>query len=215
MKARILIFFVLALLVVDPLWSSRVFAQDRQSPSVSAPATQAAPPEAIPQRTLTLTPDYSMGKKWFPNFVGQYVPMQGSEPSLTNSPRIDQLLQNGKLMLSLQDAISLALENNLAIAVERYTPWLDEVNLLRAKSGINGLIPFDPAVTGTLNLQDSATPLNNPLFAGIIPTGTTLPVIMTPPAYVQHIGNVNFQYNQDFPAAASRFWDSREHTLNY
>ena len=72
-------------------------------------------------------------------------------------------------MLSLQDAISLALENNLAIDVERYAPWLDEVSLLRAKSGMNGLVPFDPTFTSNLNIQDSVTPLNNPLFAGIIP----------------------------------------------
>src|SRR5258708_13915543 len=125
--------------------------------------------------------------------------MKSAEPSLTNSPRIEQLLQNGKMMLSLQDAISLALENNLAIEVERYAPWLDEVNLLRAKSGINGLVPYDPTVTGNLNIQDSVTPLNNPLFAGIIPTGTTTPTSRAAPAYVQHIGNVNFQYDQYFP----------------
>src|SRR6202158_3837921 len=125
--------------------------------------------------------------------------MRRAEPSLTNSPRIGQLLQGGKLMLSLQDAISLALENNLAIDVERYAPWLDEVSLLRAKSGINGLVPFDPTFTSNLNVQDSVTPLNNPLFAGIIPTATTTPTSQAPPAYIQHVGNVNFQYNQYFP----------------
>ncbi len=38
-------------------------------------------------------------------------------------------------MLSLQDAISLALENNLAISVERYAPWLDEVRLAARQIG--------------------------------------------------------------------------------
>jgi len=71
--------------------------------------------------------------------------------------------------------------------------------LLRAKSGINGLVPFDPNLTGTLNVQDSVSPLNNPLFAGVIPTGTTTPASQAPPAYIQHIGNVNLQYNQYFP----------------
>ena len=126
--------------------------------------------------------------------------MKQEEPSLTNSPRIEQLLQGGKLMLSLQDAISLALENNLAIDVERYAPWLDEVSLLRAKSGVNGLVPFDPTFTGNLNVQDSVTPLNNPLFAGVIPTrDSRRPRPRRRFAYVQHIGNVNFQYNQYFP----------------
>ena len=166
--------------------------------SSTQPEAQATAPGAVPPRIVDLKLDYSSGKKWFPNVAAPYRSMKSDEPALVNSPRIEQLLQNGKLMLSLQDAISLALENNLAIEVERYTPWLNEVNLLRAQSGINGLVPFDPAVSGTLNLQDSVSPLNNPLFAGVIPTGTT-PVSQAAPAYIQHIGNVNVQYNQYFP----------------
>ena len=54
---------------------------------------------------------------------------------LTNSTRIDQLIQGGKLMLSLDDAISLALENNLNINIERFVPWIQETQLLKAKAG--------------------------------------------------------------------------------
>jgi len=194
-----------ALLAVVSLLPVPVFAQDQkgddqtaQGQSSTQPEAQAAPSVAVAPRSVDLKLDYSAGRKWFPDLIGPYTPMKSGEPSITNSPRIEQLLQNGKLMLSLQDAISLALENNMAIDVERYTPWLDEVSLLRAKSGINGLVPFDPTVTGNLNLQDSVTPLNNPLFAGVIPTGTTTPTSQTPPAYIQHVGNVNFQYNQYF-----------------
>ncbi len=194
-----------ALLAVVSLLPPPVVAQDHTvnaptapGPISTQPEAQAAPSGAVQPRTVDLKLDYSAGRKWFPAILGPYTPMKAAEPSLTNSPRIEQLLQNGKLMLSLQDAISLALENNLAIDVERYTPWLDEVNLLRAKSGINGLVPFDPTFTSNLNLQDSVTPLNNPLFAGVIPTATTTATSQVPPAYVQHIGNVNFQYNQYF-----------------
>jgi outer membrane protein len=196
----------IALWAVASLLRAPVFAQDNAAsvptvpgPSSSQAEAQAAPPRPVQPRTVDLKLDYSAGRKWFPDIIGSYKPMKSAEPSLTNSPRIDQLLQDGKLMLSLQDAISLALENNLAIDVERYTPWLDEVNLLRAKSGINGLVPFDPTLTSTLNIQDSVTPLNNPLFAGVIPTGTTTPTAQTPVAYIQHAGNVNLQYNQYFP----------------
>jgi outer membrane protein len=195
-----------ALLAVVSLLPALVFAQDQkgsdqtaQGQSSTQPEAQAAPSGPVSPRTVDLRLDYSAGRKWFPDLIGPYTPMKRAEPSLTNSPRIEQLVQNGTLMLSLQDAISLALENNMAIQVERYVPWLDEVNLLRAKSGINGLVPYDPTVTGNLNLQDSVTPLNNPLFAGVIPTGTTTFTIAAPPAFVQHIGNVNFQYNQYFP----------------
>jgi outer membrane protein len=195
----------IALWAVVSLLCAPVLAQDNTASAPMAPGQSSSPPEAqamssgpIQSRTVDLKLDYSAGRKWFPDIIGSYAPMKRAEPSLTNSPRIEQLLQGGKLMLSLQDAISLALENNLAIDVERYTPWLDEVNLLRAKSGINGLVPFDPTLTSTLNLQDSVTPLNNPLFAGVIPTGTTTPTAQTPVAYIQHAGNVNFQYNQYF-----------------
>jgi outer membrane protein len=196
----------IALLAIASLLPAPVFAQDQKGSEQKVPGQSEAQPEAqatpsgpIQPRTVDLKFDYSTGRKWFPEILGPYMPMKRSEPPLTNSPRIEQLLQDGKLMLSLQDAISLALENNLAIDVERFTPWLDEVNLLRAKSGSNGLVLFDPTVTSALNLQDSVTPLNNPLFAGILPTGTRTPMSQTPPAFVQHIGNVNFQYNQYFP----------------
>jgi len=194
-----------ALLAGVSLLPAPVDGQDQQRSDRTAqgqpmaqPTAQAAPSGAVPPRTVDLKLDYSAGRKWFPDIRGPYTPMKLAEPSLTNSPRIEQLLQNGKLMLSLQDAISLALENNLAIEVERYAPWLDEVSLLRAKSGINGLVPFDPTLTSNLNIQDSVTPLNNPLFAGVIPTATTTPTSQAPTAYIQHIGNANFQYNQYF-----------------
>jgi outer membrane protein len=183
---------------------SPVIAQDQKTGDSSAkgqpasqPGPQAAPSAETPAPIMNLKLDYSAGRKWFPDVIGPYRPMQSAEPALTNSPRIEQLVQNGKLMLSLQDAISLALENNMAIDVERYVPWLDQVSLLRAKSGINGLVPFDPTFTSNLNIQDSVTPLNNPIFAGVIPSGTT-PTSSTPPALIQHAGNINFQYNQYF-----------------
>ena len=52
-----------------------------------------------------------------------------------NSNRLDSLLRAGKLYLSLQDAIALALENNLDIAVQRYGTQIADANLLRSKAG--------------------------------------------------------------------------------
>jgi outer membrane protein len=199
-RAAVAFLAVASLLPVPvPAQNPQPGEQTPQAPSAPPANAQAVPSLPAAPRSVDLKLDYSAEKKWFPNLPGAYRPANIPEPSLTNSPRIEQLVQNGKLMLSLQDAISLALENNLAIAVQRYTPWLDEVNLLRAQSGINGLIPYDPTLTGNLNLQDSSTPLNNPLFAGVIPTGATTPTNQTPPAYVQHVGNINLQYNQYFP----------------
>ncbi len=194
--------FTAASLIVSPGFAQPQEAQPQNVGTPAQPARQpqgqAMPPGPVQPREVMLGADYSGGKRWHPNPITPYTPLQVAAPPLTNSARIDQLIQNGKLMLSLQDAISMALEDNLAIAVERYTPWLDQINLLRAKSGVNGPIPFDPTLTGALNLQATNTPINNPLFAGVVPTGSSAPTQTIPPAYTQHAGNANFQYTQYF-----------------
>jgi outer membrane protein TolC len=58
-----------------------------------------------------------------------------SPPNLSNTQRLDQLIQNGKITLSLDDAIALALENNLDIAIARYNLNIADVDIMRAKSG--------------------------------------------------------------------------------
>ncbi|MFN7998498.1 MAG: TolC family protein [Bryobacteraceae bacterium] len=55
--------------------------------------------------------------------------------NLANSNRLDSLLRAGRLYLSLQDAIALALENNLDIEIQRYGPEIADANVLRAKAG--------------------------------------------------------------------------------
>ena len=54
---------------------------------------------------------------------------------LSNTGRLESLLRAGQLYLSLQDAIALALENNLEIAVQRYGPVIAQQDLQRAESG--------------------------------------------------------------------------------
>ncbi len=57
------------------------------------------------------------------------------EPLLTNSPRIDQLVRDGKLYLSLKDAIELALEDNLDLAIARYNIPIADTDILRTQAG--------------------------------------------------------------------------------
>ena len=59
------------------------------------------------------------------------------EADLSDSTRLDHLIRDGKLYLSLADALALALENNLDIAVARYSPLEAQADLLRAKAGAN------------------------------------------------------------------------------
>jgi outer membrane protein TolC len=55
--------------------------------------------------------------------------------NLTNSSRLQNLERDGKLYISLRDAIALALENNLDIAYFRYNFPTAEADLLRTKAG--------------------------------------------------------------------------------
>jgi len=57
------------------------------------------------------------------------------QPNLANSSRIDALVKNGVLELSLKDAISLALENNLDIAIARYNIPIAAADVLRTQAG--------------------------------------------------------------------------------
>src|SRR3954452_13108939 len=69
------------------------------------------------------------------NPFGAYSADNVPEPQLTNSPRLGQLIRDGKLYLSLKDAISLALENNLDLAIARYNLPIADMDILRTKAG--------------------------------------------------------------------------------
>jgi hypothetical protein len=58
-------------------------------------------------------------------------------PNLSNSARIDPLIHNGKIMLSINDAVALTLENNLDIVLARYNLNIADTDILRAKAGSN------------------------------------------------------------------------------
>jgi len=57
------------------------------------------------------------------------------QPNLANSPRLDSLIHDGVLQLSLQDAIDLALENNLDLAIARYNIPIAAADVLRTQAG--------------------------------------------------------------------------------
>jgi outer membrane protein TolC len=69
------------------------------------------------------------------NPFGAYLPDQVPEPVLTNSARLDKLIHDGKLYISLKDAIYLALENNLDLAIARYNLPIADTDILRTKAG--------------------------------------------------------------------------------
>ncbi len=58
-----------------------------------------------------------------------------SAPSMANSVRLNSLVRDGKLYLSLRDAIDLALENNLDLVIARYNLPIAQMDILRTKAG--------------------------------------------------------------------------------
>ncbi len=107
----------------------------------STPNTQKAqgePTGANAQVRKLPTPtgtDYSRPASLLPNPFARYVPRKVPAPAFTNAPKIEQLIQNGKLMLSMNDAIAIALADNLDIAIARYNLPIADTDILRTKAG--------------------------------------------------------------------------------
>jgi outer membrane protein len=76
-------------------------------------------------------------------FLRNYLPVQVPAIRLANSTRFGSLLRAGNLYLTVQDAIALALENNIDIEVARYDHTVAEWNLERAQAG--GALPGVPS----------------------------------------------------------------------
>src|ERR1700686_2246626 len=92
-------------------------------------------PQPTPQAQTLPVMNYTKPVSHFPNPIGPYTPRHLAAPNLANTARIDQLMHDGKLYLSLNDAIALALENNLDIAIARYNLNIADTDVLRAKAG--------------------------------------------------------------------------------
>jgi outer membrane protein len=108
------------------------------TPTIAAWA-QEAPAAPNPQNTPEMRPlpvlNYAQPVSHFPNPIAPYTPRHLAAPNLANTARIDGLMHDGKLYLSLNDAIALALENNLDIAIARYNLNIADTDILRARAG--------------------------------------------------------------------------------
>ena len=109
------------------------WAQDASSVP-SAPSSQAQ--QAMPSKSQPFdVKEYSKPQSAFPNPLAPYTARHVAAPNLANTPRIDQLMHDGKLYISMNDAVALALENNLDIAIARYNLNIADTDIWRAKAG--------------------------------------------------------------------------------
>jgi outer membrane protein len=208
---------VAAILACTLSFSPALLTYAQDAPAPQAPAQNSTP------ATVSLGVSkyhYTRAPRPFPNLIAPYSPIKVEPFAMTNSPRLDQMVQDGKLNLSLQDAVELALQNNLDIVVQRYNPWLADTAILKTEAGgfgqgITGtafagstavipVINFDPTITTTISFDDRNIPVNNPLTSG---TGVGLSALS---ALTIHTSTYNTQYSQGFHTGTTFFtaWDN-------
>ncbi len=117
---RIYRFSVAASLLMLELPSTAVLAQA---------VLQTQPVATAPQPVVRLDIPHSS------NPFHAYLPASVPPANLANSNRLDLLVHNGVLEVSLGDAIALALENNLDLAIARYNIPIAAADILRTKAG--------------------------------------------------------------------------------
>jgi len=172
------------LLIAFATSSMNGFAQD--APAAPTASTQVSTPPAAPEPQSAenhgqrgALPDFTKPHSHFPDPFAPYIPHHVQEPSFTNTPRVDQLIRDGKLYLSMDDAIALALENNLDLAIARYNLGIADTDILRAKAGnsirgvATGLVQGTPGGTSTATGSQGGSAGGTSTGAGGAGTGSS------------------------------------------
>ena len=153
-------------------------ATKAKEPEVPALAGAAAPPNApAPQITAAQDskqmPQRDDASGLAPRFLGFLGPYRRpTVPQLFpgSETRLESLIRDGKLYLTLQDAIALALENNLDVETERYNLVLGRIDTVRAAGG-GSTRGIDYSIQETPNgVGGPGSPLLNALTTNTNPT---------------------------------------------
>ena len=167
------------------LFAVASFAQDQAPQTVPAnPPLTPLPQAPMPQRNehLYSDQDYSRGKRQWPNPFVVYTVREVAPLNVTNSGRSDRLLIDGKMYLSLNDAVAMALEDNLDIGIQRYNLSIADTDILRTSSGAGalgvnaGLVQGTPGGTHRLDLRPAAPGTSTTGSTGGGAGGTTIGV---------------------------------------
>ena len=137
---------------------------------------------------LTLGQDIEPLRPHAPILWRPYLPALTPPAHFGNSARLRELIRGGKLYLTAQDAIALALENNIDIEIARYTPLSLEWSLERAQAG--GALPGVPsAATQTNSVASGQGVLGSQAAAGVT-TGSNVNSRSTGNATITQVGPV-------------------------
>jgi outer membrane protein TolC len=118
------------------------------TPEVLVPMPQAPKPQGNAYK-LYSDQNYAKGQSQWPKFWSIWGVRNVAPPNFTNTPLIDRVIRDGKMYLSLDDAVALALENNLDIAIQRYNLITADTDILRTASGSPALGVNTGLVQGT------------------------------------------------------------------
>src|ERR1017187_5011998 len=130
-----------AAIMVPAGWAQDA-SQVPTAPSAQLPAQRVLPSSSQPFDVK----EYAKPQSHFPNPLGPYTARHVAPPNLANTARIDQLMHDGKLYISMNDAVALALENNLDIAIARYNLNIADTDIWRAKAGFNTILGVNNGV---------------------------------------------------------------------
>lgn len=101
----------------------------QQTPTLAQQMQQEQKPAYAPPQAFHVELPHSR------NPLSPYMPSTVPPLNLSNSPRLQTLIREGKLYISLQDAIALAIENNLDLASFRYNFPIAQTDYQRTKAG--------------------------------------------------------------------------------
>ncbi len=94
--------------------------------------------------------NYGKARTFWNDLPGLYAPVHAPRGNFMNSVRMQDLVKDGKIYLSLSDALTLALENNYDLAIARYNLDIADTDILRARAGAVLLGAPSAIVTNTL-----------------------------------------------------------------
>jgi outer membrane protein TolC len=103
--------------------------------STATPPTLAQQMQQAPQPVFAPQQPFHVPMPHSHNPLFPYIPSTAPELDLSNSPRLQNLIRDGKIYLSLHDAIAVAIENNLDLAYFRYNFPIAQTDILRTKAG--------------------------------------------------------------------------------
>ena len=137
-------------LVLPALLAPAIFSQNQPQTPAAQPAPEAPAPAATPastplslaqqaqqqqQQSIAEPKPFDVPLPHSHRLFAPYLPSDAPSLDLNNSPRLQSLVRDGKLYISLRDAIALAIENNLDLAYFRYNFPIAETDIQRTKAG--------------------------------------------------------------------------------